>query len=397
MLNQKSQLAEPRSVIRDVVLSSSVKNGATQSQNGSVFTVNIERGMGVPRDAIDPTIEFLAGYVYNTVPNVTPENNHLRLYGPKTTVTDSTATELGYNANPPTVDHYFSIDNTGIMHIWGESPTVTAWPGNVWDPWTDSVVYDGVAYEILSSVETNTVGVIDYLTITLSGTTFPVVGDFGTLTGDPVNFPLMVSRRRVTTPNSWFDVYVPKGLYQPQAFDSVVHELLTAQGAAIDFISFQPDESTLKLNIFLLNQDIQFDLTVPNAPTELLGLDAQIYSVPPGQFVAPSYLVASAVPVFNNISQFHMHCDLIRGGIGVNSRHTQVIGIVPITSSDPIGWVITYEPRRPMIQGVMHLRNTRRKEVRCWLTNEKDEAVDTSGEDWSFHIRLSYLIPPRKR
>lgn len=385
MLNPRKRLNTPRHVTSDFIFSSSEKNGATKSQDGSVFTVQLDRPVQVPLHAVNCKLEFLSGWVWNTVPNITEQNNHFRIQTTGSPVEDS-AVDLGYN---PALE--FSVTALGEVHMWSPQP----FPLNIWKVGDifridgDPTIYTVTTFEYDAEDALNAPGGITSFYIAPPPPS--PIGDFYNIPriGEPTTVSMIYRTRSVFV----WDIYIPQGTYELGRLNQVLQDSLLGAGLLENAIEFELNPDNGKMST-LLYTGTELDLTVTASPAEILGLQKQIYSIPIIPDPPNPYAVAESQPAFNVVNQFHIHCDLVDRGIGVNSRHTDVVGVVPITENNSIGYLVAYEPNTPTVTNIKQLRGTIRRDVRCWLTNEKDEFLNTGGEDWSFHIRLSYLIPP---
>ncbi len=102
--------------------------------------------------------------------------------------------------------------------------------------------------------------------------------------------------------------------------------------------------------------------------------------------------VGDTAPLFNTVNSYLIHCDIIQTGILVNGISSQTVAQVPI-DVQAAGFQIQYNPSIPPMAQAPHVAGARKEYVRCWLTNEKNERVDTDGQNWGFRLRLQYLIP----
>jgi len=93
-----------------------------------------------------------------------------------------------------------------------------------------------------------------------------------------------------------------------------------------------------------------------------------------------------------NINSYLIHCDLVQTGILVNGIASQTITRVPL-DVEKFGNLIIHEPNTPSIAPAPFMAGQRKEYVRCWLTDEKNRAVDTDGQDWNFRLRIEYYIP----
>lgn len=193
-----------------------------------------------------------------------------------------------------------------------------------------------------------------------------------------------------------YDVVVPKGLYDLSALSAaILRELESATFKAkqtpYPLISFSADDATSKVIIYLNYDTVTVDFSIPNSIGPILGFDTDAGANPIGPLVGtPLPQTADSVARFNTINSFLVHCDLARSGIRLNNTYSQIIGN-PLIDVAP-GKQIIYSPQYPPLCEAEHLKGQRRTRVKCWLTDDQNNAVDTNGEYWYFRLRLSYSI-----
>ena len=120
----------------------------------------------------------------------------------------------------------------------------------------------------------------------------------------------------------------------------------------------------------------------------ILGLNSAIY----GPYAtAPYELVAPNIAGFNTVNYFLIHSDLTSRGIRFNNTFTQVISQILIDV--PPGSQIIYAPFNFPSISCPELIGASRKVMRFWLTNDKNERVNTNGENWSARVVIKYKRP----
>lgn len=193
-----------------------------------------------------------------------------------------------------------------------------------------------------------------------------------------------------------YDIVVPKGLYDLSALSAAI--LRELEGAPFkakqipnSLISFSADDATSKVILYLNYDTVSVDFSVPNSIGPILGFDTAAPANPVGPLVGtPLPVTADFVARFNTINSFLIHCDLARAGIRLNNNYYQIIGN-PLIDVAP-GKQIIYTPQYPPLCEANHLIGQNRTRVRCWLTDDQNNPVDTNGEFWSFRLRLTYFI-----
>lgn len=193
-----------------------------------------------------------------------------------------------------------------------------------------------------------------------------------------------------------YDVVIPKGLYDLSALSAaILRELEAAPFKAkqnpYPLVSFSADDATSKVILYLNYDTVQVDFSVANSVGPILGFSTLGGDNPVGPLVGtPLPVTANDVARFNTINSFLVHCDLARSGIRLNNLYYQIIGN-PLIDVAP-GKQILYAPQYPPICEADHLKGAHRTRVKCWLTDDQNNAIDTNGEFWSFRLRLTYSI-----
>lgn len=214
------------------------------------------------------------------------------------------------------------------------------------------------------------------------------------------NITALNQNLRITGPDTSdivrvYDIVVPKGLYDLSALSAaILRELEAATPKAkqtpYPLVSFSADDATSKVIMYLNYDTVSVDFSVARSLGPILGFDTDVFSNPVGPLVGtPLPVTADVVARFNTINSFLIHCDLARSGIRFNNTYYQIIGN-PLIDVAP-GKQIVYSPQYPPICEANHLRGQHRSRVKCWLTDDQNNPVDTNGEFWSFRLRLTYF------
>lgn len=177
---------------------------------------------------------------------------------------------------------------------------------------------------------------------------------------------------------------IPQGLYDLNNLNGAIDRALTQQGVQTDppLITLVPDSATQKVVIEGNGTtNLQIDFTYPDTLREILGFDSQIYNI-----LLP--VLAPNVARFNTVNSFLLHTDLCNNGIKLNGLYNQTIAQVLINV--PAGSQIIYEPFRPSRIFAPELSDRNITTIRFWLTNEKNQPVNTSGEYFSLKLRIEY-------
>jgi hypothetical protein len=200
----------------------------------------------------------------------------------------------------------------------------------------------------------------------------------------------------MTAPNAGdvltpFNITVPQGLYDLSGLAQAILRELANAGAKTNpspVLTFSPDDATQKVEIKANYVGTQIDFTQPQTSREILGFNAQVLG-PNG--IAPFSWIADNPAAFNTVNYFLIHSSLVSQGIRINNSYNQILGQVLIDV--PPGSQITSSPRHPARVNASELRGGQYTNLRFWLTDDKNRAVNTSGENWSARIVIRYLIP----
>lgn len=195
-----------------------------------------------------------------------------------------------------------------------------------------------------------------------------------------------------------FDLEIPKGLYSISQLNTTIQTLLSQEqipGSTNRFpcnsIVFSGNTATQRVTISLL-QNLVFitdnnDPLYPNNIAYTLGFDG------PNPLVATfsgQTFTAQSVARLNRINSYLLHSDIVKNGISVNSKQANILTEIQLDVQP--GKLLTYRPYLPYKLDGNHLIESDRDLLTFWLTNEKNEYVDTNGEDFSFSLIVSYKI-----
>ena len=188
-----------------------------------------------------------------------------------------------------------------------------------------------------------------------------------------------------------FNIEIPTGLYDVDHLNSTIQQQLNNQGADSDGITLIPDTATQRLSI-KFREFYQVDLTVENNLAEILGFDERLVPTLPAS-IENQYEVGDTTARFNTILYYLMHSDLASGyGIRINSNFDNVIIQVPITIGTSTGSQITYEPRNLQKLPAPTLIGRVIREASFWVTDDKNNPIDTLNEVWSLRMNIHYYM-----
>lgn len=184
-------------------------------------------------------------------------------------------------------------------------------------------------------------------------------------------------------------IQLPQGLYDLPGLNAVIDRELVIDGAPSGLVTISADDSTQKVVLRLNQAGSRVDLTIANSFRDILGFDSQL--IPAGGPSAGIFIqLADNVAGFNTVNYFLTHTDLINRGIRFNNKYTQVVGQVLITAT--AGNQIVSTPFNPPKANAHELIGSSRKNIRFWLTDDKDRRVNTNGEDWSIRLVIRYTM-----
>ncbi len=194
-------------------------------------------------------------------------------------------------------------------------------------------------------------------------------------------------------------VTIPQGLYGLSDLEEACkREYLSQVVGATDTVwfNFIEDNSTQKviINLPVAGVQIFFDeenlVFCVNTFRDLLGI-GPFTNVPGGGVSTGDYYqVGANVAAFNILEYFLIHCDLVTQGLRFNNAYSQIISKVSITKGP--GEQIVYEPRNPPRSPSTHLIGSSKNVIRLWLTDQFNNPVNTSGEDWSCRLLIEYTL-----
>jgi len=183
-----------------------------------------------------------------------------------------------------------------------------------------------------------------------------------------------------------FEITIAPGLYDLDELEQAIHRELENKGAwttDAPIIELNPDEATQKVEIKVNYPVVEIDFTQPNTMREILGFNSVVLTAP----VAPYTHVANNVAEFNSIEYFLIHTDLVSQGIRYNGSYNQTVAQVLIDV--PAGSQIVSQPFNPPKIQAPELRT--KSDLRFWITDHKNRAIDTNGEVWGCRVSIRYL------
>lgn len=197
-------------------------------------------------------------------------------------------------------------------------------------------------------------------------------------------------------------VDLPTGIYTVANIQDAVFNTFNAATIALnplaDWTGIVPPPFLIELDDrvlkFVITLDPAYDPTtvdfnVANSFGPFIGFgNTTLVGFGPSAYVFPAQDEAKV----NNVNGYMIHSDLVQGGLLTNGVSSQTIAVVPILVQKH-GELINFLPRIPTITQAPHLVGYSTRDVKLWLTDEKNQDVDTQKEDWRFILRISWWQP----
>lgn len=183
-------------------------------------------------------------------------------------------------------------------------------------------------------------------------------------------------------------ITIPQGLYDLNDLNEAIIRELENAGAKNDpspLISLSADDATQKVELKFHYSNVLVDFITAGTPREILGFDSGIYTVP----TAPQTILAQNVAGFNTVNYFLLHSDITTKGLRFNNNYNQTIAQVLIDVRP--GSLINYQPFNPPKIACPELIGTNRKNLRFWLTDDKNRLVNTNSEYYSLRVVIRYM------
>ena len=204
------------------------------------------------------------------------------------------------------------------------------------------------------------------------------------------NFP------NITSSNNMFIFYLndikyerrlPDGLYSgstiADAFLRKINESSVPGLPTGDWFVLEGDEAlnrmTLKLNQDAANKNFTMAWTESNI-SPILGFTSDTKGL--------NTHIAENLPTFNQVNYLLLQSDMVHNGISINGQHNSILAKVHIDVSP--NSQILYAPSNPAHISTPELAGIHRRDFKFTMLNDKMRPINTGGEFWSAHIRLSW-------
>jgi len=180
---------------------------------------------------------------------------------------------------------------------------------------------------------------------------------------------------------------IPQGLYDIPLLNAEINRQLVDSGRPNDSFVIFGNNATQKTLIEILSSGSSVNFTISDSFRDLLGFDALIIV----SIQANQLFTSNDVANFNNIDYFILHTDIVSHGLRVNNKYTQAVAQVLIEA--PTGSQILHQPQNPPEIPCMELIGNKKNIINIWLTDQDNNRVNTSNEDYSLRIVIYYLMP----
>jgi len=206
-----------------------------------------------------------------------------------------------------------------------------------------------------------------------------------------VNDTITINGINASDAGATYTIVLPQGLYNLSQLNTTIEYMLRDAGGKFDplpMVSFSADEATNKVEMHVNYNGVQVDFSAARTIGQMLGFASTTFGDYAG---APDTILATSVATLNNIDYFLIHSDLTNLGMRVNNKYYQTIAQVLIDVAP--GSQIISQPNHPPKIDCPHLIGSSRSHIRFWLTNHQNEAVNTSGENFSMRVVFKYDVP----
>lgn len=182
-------------------------------------------------------------------------------------------------------------------------------------------------------------------------------------------------------------ITIPQGLYDLDALNQRLNQEVKAAGGMNEKeYVFNADTATQKTVLQILTVGSSMDFTASDTFRDMVGFGAVILTAATidETFDAPN------TANFNTTDYFLIHCDLVSRGLRLNSSYRQIVAQVLIDV--PPGHQIVSTPFNVPKIPAAELIGDKRNSINVWLTNDKNERIDTGGENFSCRLVINYVM-----
>jgi len=210
----------------------------------------------------------------------------------------------------------------------------------------------------------------------------------------PVTLNAASNERKGAEPKPKDIIYnytIPDGLYSISDLNSWLSRKLTEDSLPSDLFVFSAVNSTQKSVITFGYDGCQILFTAPNSINELLGFEP--IDVPAaGTSTAGDSYEGENTAALNRLESYLVHCSLAPQGIPVNSKGSNIICEIPITSDSEPGGLLVYTPFNPIKVNCANLIGAPVGTINMRISDQRDRQIDMLSEYWSVTIVLKYYL-----
>lgn len=185
-----------------------------------------------------------------------------------------------------------------------------------------------------------------------------------------------------------YSTLIPNGLYSLEGLEDFIQRDLTNKGLSPTAITLSGNSATQK-SVLTFEAGVQLDLTVANAPTQILGFDARLVPLTPQ--VDGYSEEGDSTANFNRTEFFLISSDIVSNGIPVNSSSGSGVIHKALIQSQP-GSQSNYLPYLPPIVDAGELIGQSKSSFNVRLSDQLGRRVSTQGEYFAFTMQLEYSI-----
>lgn len=179
------------------------------------------------------------------------------------------------------------------------------------------------------------------------------------------------------------------GLYDVDHLNSALNrELTNNANLPSDLFIIVPDTASSRSVIQFNYPLTQIDFTQTDTLRLMLGFDSRL--VPLVVTTGVQYEISDNIAQFNNLEYFTIGSDLVHKGIRINDKYNQTLVRVPVLASP--GSQVNYQAQNPPRIPANELIGAKKKTFTVWLTNDRLERVNTSGESFSISLSVHYVV-----
>ena len=196
----------------------------------------------------------------------------------------------------------------------------------------------------------------------------------------------------ITANNQLYTVWIPEGLYSgdtiASAIENVIDKRNIPNAPTGNWFTISGDEAlnkmTIRFNQSAIDHGVVFNWSTSSI-SEILGFTND--SKAGDLYVHP----AQEVPKFNKINYYLIQSNMVHNGLSIGGSYQNIMAKVLIDVSP--NSQILYRPSNPAIFNNDELAGTNRRSFRFSLLDDSLKPVNTRGEYWSGHIRITYQVP----